>query len=157
MRRIRQFILCLFSALSLQDLEYIDEKLDNSIKYDFLRLSNYEKKHSILVAQAVEKEIKNDPDLVLAALLHDIGKVKHHINIIEKSIFVVLDHLTEGKLKKYDRNKSINIFYNHGEIGYDILKNTRYNNRILYLVKDHHNKSVTNDDLNIIRKFDDIY
>ena len=67
-------MLCLFSALSLQDLEYINKKLDKSIKYDFLKLSNYEKKHSVLVAQAVEREIKDDPDLVLAALLH--GKLR---------------------------------------------------------------------------------
>lgn len=150
-------MLCLFSALSLQDLEYINKKLNKSIKNDFLQLSNYEKKHSVLVAQAVEREIKDDPDLVLAALLHDIGKVKHHINIIEKSILVILDYLTKGNLKKYNKNKSINIFYNHGEIGYDILKNTGCNERILYLIKNHHNKSIKSDDLNVIRKFDDIY
>jgi len=143
--------------LSCQDIEYIDKKLDNNIKYVFLKLSKYEKKHSILVAQAVEKEFKNDPDLVVAALLHDIGKTKYHINITQKSLLVVLDHLTKGKLKKITINKSINIFYNHGQIGYDILKNSGYNNRILFIVKNHHNKNISSDDLSIIRKFDDMY
>ncbi|MFA6942072.1 MAG: HDIG domain-containing metalloprotein [Clostridiaceae bacterium] len=156
-KRIRQFLIYLFSSLSCQDIEYIDKKLDNNIKYVFLKLSKYEKKHSILVAQAVEKEFKNDPDLVVAALLHDIGKTKYHINITQKSLLVVLDHLTKGKLKKITINKSINIFYNHGQIGYDILKNSGYNNRILFIVKNHHNKNISSDDLSIIRKFDDMY
>jgi len=156
-KRIRQFLLCLFSSLSCQDLKYIDKKLDSNIKDIFLKLSKYEKKHSILVAQAVEKENKNDPDLAKAALLHDIGKNEYHINIIKKSILVVLDHLTKGSLKKITGNKSINIFYNHGQIGYDILKDSGYNERILFIVKNHHNKNISSDDLNIIRKFDDMY
>lgn len=156
-KRIRQFLLCIFSSLGSQDLEYIDKKLDNNIKYIFLKLSKYEKKHSILVARAVEKQFKNDPDLVKAALLHDIGKTKYHINIIQKSLLVLFDLLTKGKLKKITENKSINIFYNHGQMGYDILKDSGYNERILFIVKNHHNKNISSDDLRIIRKFDDMY
>ncbi|MDV3429288.1 MAG: HDIG domain-containing protein [Bacillota bacterium] len=156
-KRIRQFLICIFSSLNSQDIEYIDNKLDIDIKDIFLKLSKYEKKHSILVAQAVEKEFKNDPDLAKAALLHDIGKTKYHINIIQKSLLVLFDRLTKGKLKKITGNKSIYIFYNHGQMGYDILKNSGYNERILFIVKNHHNKNISSDDLRIIRKFDDMY
>lgn len=155
--RIRQFFLCLFLNFNSDDMDYINEKLNNDIKPVFLKLSDYEKKHSILVAQAVEKEFMNDPDLILAALLHDIGKSKYHINIFQKSLFVLLDYLSRGKLKKFTGNKSIYIFYNHGEAGYDILKSNNYNNRILEIVKNHHNNDVYDDDLSIIRKFDDMY
>lgn len=160
-RRIKQFLLGIFSRLNSEDLDYINGKLDNDIRGIFADLSGYEKKHSVLTAKAIEKYLEDnnkvDPDLVKAALLHDIGKTRYHLNIIQKSVLVIFDYITGEKIKKYSGNKSIHIFYNHGEIGYDILKSMGYNDRILSIVRNHHNKSKNSDDLEILRKFDDMY
>lgn len=154
--RIKQFFSYLNAKMTKNDIEYIELNLNSNEIMLFKKLNIYEQKHCINVARDVEIICDNkkivDHNLVKVALLHDIGKIKGKINIIDKCILVILDYLSKGSISKFSKIKKINFFYNHGKIGADILKKLGYNKRFLYLVENHHNHNIMNDtELDIIR------
>lgn len=103
----------------------------------------------------LKDNIKYD-DLIKVALLHDIGKINYNMNLIQKSFMVILDKMFKENTKKYYKFKIVDTFYNHGEIGYKLLKNMGYDERFLYLVKNHHNNDIIGDKvLNFLKKCDD--
>lgn len=142
------------------DIIYINKYLNEDEKNLFLKLKKSEQKHCINVSKDVaqicfDNNIKCDK-LIKVALLHDIGKINIKLNLIEKSLLVILDAVTKGKIRKVKKIKRIYLYYNHGRIGADILRNYGYNNRFLYLIENHHNKHVCDDkELNIIKYCDD--
>ncbi len=77
--------------------------------------------------------------LVKVGLLHDVGKSRQKINIIDKSIIVILNKLTNGKLRNINLKK-IQCYYNHSEYSYEILKEINENNVFLEVVRNHHNE-----------------
>lgn len=159
--RLKQFFLSIFSKFTKEDDIYIRSKFNKETLDLFLKLSVYEKKHSILVSKAIERELKKDniidEEIVISGLLHDIGKTKYKVNILTKSLIVVIDYITKGWIKRFKRSEAIDIFYNHGTIGYDILEDIGYSERVILNVLNHHNKSINNEDLALIRKYDDMY
>ncbi|AGK95124.1 HDIG domain-containing metalloprotein [Clostridium pasteurianum] len=152
--RIKQFILYINAKPTEYDLKYIVSKLNDNELILFKNLSMHEQKHCINVAKDVEKicynKKINSSYLIKIALLHDIGKIKGNLNIIDKSILVILDYLSKGKIRKFNSVKKINIYYNHGKIGADILKKYGYNKRFLYLIENHHN-IIDDEELDIIK------
>ncbi|WP_446898175.1 HDIG domain-containing metalloprotein [Clostridium sp. LBM24168] len=136
---------------------------DNDLRL-FNRLSISEQKHSIKVAYDVEKICSerniNSELLLKAALLHDIGKIFKRFNIIDKSIMVLLDKITRSRIKKIcnlSKMSKISVYYNHAELGANLLHKLGYNEYIIYLVRNHDNKNTYyNIELNILRYCDDI-
>lgn len=158
--RVKQFYWSITSKIELNDLKIINKYLNEEEKKLFSSLSTFEQKHSVNVASDVIKSCRengiNNEEFVKAALLHDIGKICKRLNPIEKSIMVMADSITKGRLKKYKNIKTIDVYYNHGDKGYNILKNAGgYNERLLYLVKNHHNNFIVGDkEMDILRSCD---
>lgn len=148
--RVKQFYWSMTSKLDLMDIELINKFLNTEEKELFNSISTYEQKHSVKVAMDVIKlceanNIKND-NLIKVALLHDIGKSYKKLNPVEKSLVVMLDNISKGKLKKFKNLKQVDVYYNHADKGYNILKNKGdYDERFLYLIKNHHNTYVIGD------------
>lgn len=92
-----------------------------------------------IIFSAKENLIKNEEMLVKVGLLHDVGKSRQKINIIDKSIIVILNKLTNGKLRNINLKK-IQCYYNHSEYSYEILKEINENNVFLKVVRNHHNE-----------------
>lgn len=158
--RIKQFYWALNCKIDEEDIKFIDKYLNSTERKLFRSLAKYEQKHCINVAQSISNayEYKNKEDeiFIKAALLHDIGKVYKKLNVIEKSLMVMLDSITKGKIKKFDNIDKINVYYNHPDKGYEILKNSGdYDEKFLYLVKNHHNDNIIGDKkLDILKKCD---
>lgn len=158
--RVKQFYWSITSKIDSEDLELIDKYLNIYEKGLLKGLAVYEQKHSINVARDVMKACdENNMEskvLVKAALLHDIGKSYKKLNPIEKSLVVVLNRISHGKLRRYRGIKKIHVYYNHADIGYNILKNTdKYDERFLYLIKNHHSDYIIGDkELEILKACD---
>jgi putative nucleotidyltransferase with HDIG domain len=155
MHRVKQFYWSIQSKLKAEDKEFLKVYL-NTIEVNlFNELSEYEKKHSINVAQEVIKKTHNET-VIRAALLHDIGKIRKRINPFSKSILVMLDSISKGKLKKLSEFGIVDSYYNHGDKGYELMKKYINDERLLYLIKNHHNDNIIGDkDLNILKACDD--
>lgn len=159
-KRIRQFYNYMTAIVDAEDKIYLDKCLNIDERNLFYKLSVHEQKHSINVAKDVEsicdKNLMNSNDLVKAALMHDIGKLKTKMNIIEKSIIVILDNISGGRIKRFTNIQKIYVYYNHANDGAKILEELNEDSRILYLIRNHHNKSIRDDlELSILKMCDD--
>ena len=160
--RIKQFYLSITDKVDEKDKIYINKYLNKEELNLFYKLSNSEQKHSIRVAYDVEYICNKRPlkineiqILIKAALLHDIGKIYPKLNSIDKSLLVIFNKVTNGKLKKFNSLKKIDVYYNHPEKGYNLLKNKGYDSKFLYLIKNHHNENIEKDLYLDILKFCD--
>jgi len=148
------------SKINYKDVKFLKIHLKTNELKLFNQLPTYEQKHCINVARDVEitcarKEMQSF-NLIKVALLHDIGKIYSSMNPIDKAIMVILHKITNGKVRVYERFKNVNMYYNHGEIGCNLLKQYGYDDRFLFLVKNHHNNSIIDDiELNILKECDD--
>lgn len=156
-KRIKQFYINLTDRYGEKDDLFVRSILDDYEYSLFSKLSGSEKKHSVRVANEIkrisrEKNI-SDTLLIKAALLHDIGKSRKRINIIDKSIIVILHSITSGKLRNINTAK-VQCYYNHSEYSYDMLKDYEDNERLLYIIKNHH-RDISDDEEMMIFQFAD--
>lgn len=156
--RIKQFFWSITAKISIEELSYVKKYL-NTKEYElFLRLSVQDQKHSVKVAMDVEKECTrlniDGKELIKTALLHDIGKVYKKLNVIDKSMLVLADKFTSGRIRNITSSKKIDVYYNHGNIGFEILKNYGLSERSLYLIKNHHSNINGDLELEILKRCD---
>ncbi|MEY8764555.1 MULTISPECIES: HD domain-containing protein [Clostridium] len=161
--RVKQFYWALTAELNDSDKNFIKVNLNENEFRLFNKLSLQERKHSVKVAYDVQKicndKFKNiDVSLLLkAALLHDVGKVYTKLNILDKSLLVLGDKISKGRLKKFCNIKKIKVYYYHPKLGKELLENIEKNNELLYLVENHHNNRIKgNLNLDILRYCDKI-
>ncbi|WP_186429451.1 HD domain-containing protein [Clostridium sp. BSD9I1] len=160
--RIKQFYLSITDKINEEDKAYINKYLNKEELSLFYKLSSSEQKHSVRVAYDVEYicnkkllDINEIQVLIRAALLHDIGKIYPKLNSIDKSLLVILNKITNGNLKKFNKLKKIDVYYNHPEKGYNLLMNKGYDSKFLYLIKNHHKENNEKDLYLEILKFCD--
>lgn len=161
--RVKQFIWATKSLVEKVDTDYVDKFLNRNEKILFNKLKKSDKHHSIRVCKDAIEILKNKNEdievsrVAKAALLHDIGKTEYGLNIFEKSALVILNKVTNGKIKKYKNIKQVDIYYNHPYKGVDLLKEFNdYDKEFLESVKYHHNneQKTNNKLLNIIKESD---
>lgn len=164
-KRVKQFYINATDSMISKDYEYVKIHLNNE-EYDlFKKILKSEQKHSVRIAKEIEYIIENnlvdDIDiiqsknlLIKTALLHDVGKSKQKVNIIEKSIIVILNKLTKGNLKNLKKSKKVQCYYNHSEYSYILLKDIIKDDLILSIIRNHH-KNTDNKLTNFFKQIDD--
>ena len=164
-QRVKQFYMNVTDIMKKEDYDYVNEILDDRELEWFKKLSKSEQKHCVRNAKDIEEIIDNkliDDNEILsnkdilkkAALLHDIGKSRQRLNVIDKSIIVILNKLTKGNLIKLKRSKKVQCYYNHSEYSYEILKSFIDDKIILDIAKNHH-KEKGNNIIEFFKKIDD--
>lgn len=159
--RIKQFMWAVTAVFKKRDLKYVDQFLDEKEKAYFFTLINSEQEHCLRVSKdmiASANTNKNFLDSELLeigklGLLHDIGKSEYALGICGKSIIVILDKISKGKLKRYDNLKKIDIYYNHAAKGVVILKElkNKYSDEFFEAVESHH-KNIKSVDKTVNKK-----
>ena len=164
-KRVKQFYVNVTDKMTEKDYDYANEILNKKELELFMKLSKSEQKHSIRIAKDIEfiidnnetddeEILKNRNLLMKSALLHDIGKITKRLNVIDKSIIVILNKLTKGKLKSIKKSKKIQCYHNHSSYGYEILKDIIDDTVILDIVKNHHSDN-GNNLVNFFKQIDD--
>ncbi|PRR80889.1 HD domain-containing protein [Clostridium luticellarii] len=160
--RVKQFYWALISKIDKDDSNFIRHVLNADELELFNKLSIQEQKHSVRVAYNVQYICKNkyteiNMNLMLkGALLHDIGKIYTSLNVVDKSLLVLGDKFSKGRLKNFSKNRKINAYYNHAEFGKYLLEKIENDSKLLYLIENHHNEAITDDlELNILKHCDE--
>lgn len=162
--RVKQFFWHVTSRWQSIDNKLIKKYLNKKEIEIFNRLNVSEQQHCIRVCNDALKKVNkenieiNKNKLAKVALLHDVGKTMKSLNVMDKSIMVILDKFTKGSLRNYTNIKKIDVYYNHPKEGVRILEDLyRYDNEFLEVVKKHHKESKESEDnvyLKIIRECD---
>lgn len=158
MYRVKQFFWSLDTRMDREDIEYAKRNLSGPQHELFIRLSRQEQKHSIKVAREVEAECEREgidaKAMVRVALLHDVGKLKARLNSIDKSLLVLADKFSGGRIRGL-KWKKVDVYFNHGAMGRELLKGMGLSERDLYLIEKHHNREIEGDrELDILRRCD---
>jgi len=109
-----------YNNVSIKDQLMVSKVIDDTeLELLFWKLSKADRHHSVEVMYRAMKKTSNN-DILKLALFHDIGK-----SILEYSwIFRIMAEL--GLIKSFKSE----LYLNHEDIGYDLLKNQDFNTDI---------------------------
>jgi hypothetical protein len=100
--RVRQFWHALHSKpLTATDLAPARSVLTEPQMALFTRLQTSEQAHSLRVLQALRNQGENHPDMLVAALLHDVGKICHPLRIWEQVVIVFGKQFFPKRMKQW--------------------------------------------------------
>ncbi|MGE5223229.1 MAG: hypothetical protein ACM3PY_12385 [Omnitrophica WOR_2 bacterium] len=99
--RTRQFWLNLGAAPSSHDLDEVRAVLNPEQYQLFARLQPGEQAHSLLVMRRLTAQGQTHPDLLAAALLHDIGKIRLPLRLWERVLVVLGKALFPARVKQW--------------------------------------------------------
>ncbi len=88
--RISQFWRALFARINPPDISQVLAVLSQDQRALFARLQPGEQKHALIVYRRLLEKGENQPDLLVAALLHDVGKLRYRMNPLERSMVVLV-------------------------------------------------------------------
>ncbi len=98
--RLRQFRLALGAALAPEGVERARALLTATQFELFARLLPSEQAHSLQVLAKLETAGQTQPELLKAALLHDIGKSRFHLKVWERVEIVLFKAATPGIFRR---------------------------------------------------------
>lgn len=92
--RVRQFWQAICAAPTAEDLQQARELLAHPLMDLFTRMQPSEQAHSLRLYHQLRAQAESDPDLLVAALLHDAGKSRHPLRVWERVAIVLLSALS---------------------------------------------------------------
>jgi len=144
--RVRQFIQALLAGAKHIDYYWVSEVLPPNLYKLYLEMPRYEQVHSYRVAQDIARS-SNDPYLLQAALLHDVGKVygKHHMSMLGRCLAVILDKFSPRLLRCLAREHypfwSFYLYIHHPKIGADKILRAGGDQQVAYIIRNHHTRT----------------
>lgn len=90
MYRVRQFWRNVFLKTDHQALEQAKGQLTAAQWALFRQLQPAEKAHALSIYRKLIEQGDIQPDLLVAALLHDVGKLRYRLNPIERAMVVLM-------------------------------------------------------------------
>ena len=154
--RIRYRVSQFWSALRNTPPDKGDLELVRSILSDtqldlFNLMQNSEKVHALRVIQTLLDSGESHPDLLTAALLHDVGKIVHPLRLWER-VFIVLGKRFLPKLSmKWSRGhprswtRPFVLENEHPGWGAELAQKAGASPLAVTLIRDHQNELISND------------
>jgi hypothetical protein len=99
--RTRQFWQALNPTPAVEDLELVQSILTPAQLALFKRLQASEQAHSLRAWRALRAQGESNPDLQVAALLHDVGKSRFPLKIGERILIVLVKAFCPGCAKRW--------------------------------------------------------
>jgi putative nucleotidyltransferase with HDIG domain len=87
--RVRQFWRAMCDSATPEELSHVQTVLSPPLFALFCQMLPFEQAHAIRVYQRVCEQGYTDPDLLAAALLHDVGKARVHLRPWERALYVL--------------------------------------------------------------------
>lgn len=172
-QRIIQFWRAVNASLNDKDIAFVNRYLNEKEQKLFFAMRIYDQRHALNVSYTACDLMKNrhvDEKLLLkACLLHDVGRTKRDICLLDKVFAVLLDKYlpkTARKLAKYEKNAqtfwlkrrhALFVYYHHADIGAAMLQKIGLE-QIAEIIRYHHSPPKRSDcrELIILRKADSL-
>lgn len=98
--RARQFWLTINSRSSQIDIELISSILSPTQVALFRQMQASERVHSQRVLGKLTSQGERNHDLLVAALMHDVGKIRYPMNVFERVVIVLVIAVCPGCVRK---------------------------------------------------------
>lgn len=103
--RVKQFYRSLTARSDLTQRGHVLEILDPPLAELFYRMTPSDQAHSLRVLKVLELDGQTDPDLLAAALLHDVGKSVHPPSILDRIIVVLANQFFSGRVLRWGNSE----------------------------------------------------
>lgn len=151
--RTRQFWLALRARPGSLTAERIDPYLSPAQQALFRRLQPAEQVHAFLVLQRLQEADQRDPDLLTAALLHDVGKVVAPLSLWERVLIVVGRRFFPARAAAWGRGqprglcRAFVVAARHADWGADLAAEAGTSPRAVDLIRRHQQADAGGDPL----------
>ncbi len=121
--RVRQFFRALTARVSEEELEQAAGILTPASLALFRSMATQDQRHALDVCAALRQAGHSDPDLLAAALLHDVGKSAGQLSAWHRAIIVLLERFAPRLLARLSRGepdswrRPFAIHASHPEVG----------------------------------------
>lgn len=145
--RIKQGTRALFAFARPLDREAAQKLLPADLYALFRKMRRSEQMHSLAVLQALESEGDVPYALAVAALLHDVGKSRYPMNIIQRTLPVLVKAVSASALQSLSQRDPQNfitrgfaVYVHHPSWGAEMLRETDAPADGIWLVEHHADK-----------------
>lgn len=104
--RAGQFLHLLTAKRKRDQRRFVYEILEPSMAALFFQMSNPDQSHSIRVLQTLVDQEEENSDLLMAALLHDVGKSLNPLRAWERSLVVVTNRILPNQVLKWGQDEA---------------------------------------------------
>ena len=163
-KRARQFFRAITAKISAEDGRYLTEHLTRDEQNLFFSMSTADQFHCLRTAYTIERIVIQDKKgvdknfLIRCALLHDVGRIKGDMSVMQKVFAVLITSFFPNFAKKLERdgNRTLYIYKHHAEIGAKKLQKIGLY-RESKIVANHHSPPKPNDsrELKLLRLADE--
>jgi putative nucleotidyltransferase with HDIG domain len=99
--RIKQFWHAVTAAPSKDDLGKVNEVLSPQLMSLFRKMQASEQAHSLHIYQQLRDNGETNADLMVAALLHDVGKSRYPLRIWERGLIVMGNKISPQQAQRW--------------------------------------------------------
>ena len=103
--RASQFVQALFAQPAAEDARLAAEPLPASLRPLFHALSRAEQSHAVAVLRCLLQHGERDPDLLAAALLHDVGKTRAPLRLLDRVLVVLAQRLAPAAADAWSKGE----------------------------------------------------
>ena len=160
--RVAQFFRTLWTALQPVDTAYAAARLSPGLLALFRRMARAEQHHGIAVCRKLEARGHTAPDLLAAALLHDVGKTVAPPRIWERVIVVLGEHFLPAQAARWSAGEPRGLLRHgfvvrrmHPRWGADLARQAGASPRTVALIARHHSPSDQDPELTALQIADE--
>jgi hypothetical protein len=142
--RVTQFFQTLIAKPDPKDLELVDDQLEKPLAELFYLMEPPDQAHGIRVLRRLIARGERHPDLLAAALLHDVGKSRANPRIWDRVAVVLVEWLSPRAVKRWGGSEARGwrrpfvIAANHPGWGAEMISEAGGTQTLITLVGRHH-------------------
>ena len=142
--RVGQFLRSVFPHIPANERQLVTRVLPPELTHLFFNMSRADQLHSLRVLQDLMQDGQDDPDLLAAALLHDVGKSLHPLNPLQRAYVVLANRLAPGWVIRMGQaedgrglRKSLSTSIHHPRWGAELVSQHGGSERLVRLIRYH--------------------
>jgi putative nucleotidyltransferase with HDIG domain len=158
--RVAQFFTTFWTSFRPVDVVYAAHYLDPALLGLFRHMSRAEQHHGIVICRALEAQGYTDPDLLTAALLHDVGKIQAPPRLWDRVIAVLGEHFAPQRAARWSvgdprgLRRGFVVRRMHAEWGAALAEQAGATPRAAALIRHHHDPAGDDIELAVLQATD---
>jgi len=144
--RVQQFWQALTASIDEEDIQEVRAVLAPELLDLFLQMQTSEQAHSLWVYRRLRSQGETQPDLLAAALLHDVGKSLYPLKIWERVEIVLSKKFMPSVVKHWENSpskgwrKPFVVAAQHPAWGAEMAQKAGATHRVVSLIRRHQDK-----------------
>lgn len=136
--RVRQFVRALTARISEEELEQVAQTVSPPVYALFRSMALQDQRHSLDVYATLRLSGWERPELLTAALLHDVGKSLAPLPAWQRALIVLLSRFLPRLMKRLERKRGFAIHAHHAELGARLAQQAGCSPLVVSLIRRHH-------------------